>query len=74
MRYASGKIKVGSKISFQFYNTPEKRFYGDIKTATVIEIDPNNKVGKAVRPLKIRIDSNGWECWITYHEARQVIK
>jgi hypothetical protein len=33
------KLKIGSKVSCQYFNTPDKRFYGEIFQAEVLETD-----------------------------------
>jgi hypothetical protein len=32
------KLEVGDTVICQFYNVPDKRFYGDIWKATIVEI------------------------------------
>jgi hypothetical protein len=32
------KLRVGSKVSCRFYNTPDKKFYGDFFEGEIIKI------------------------------------
>lgn len=42
----AGPIKVGDKVQYRLYNTPEKKFYGPTETAEVISIGSDPKTGE----------------------------
>lgn len=39
------KLKVGDKVQFRFFNTPEGKFYGEVREGMIIGV-PNNKNDK----------------------------
>lgn len=38
------KLPVGALVRFQFFNTPENRFYGDLHTGEVLKVLPKGSL------------------------------
>jgi len=70
----SKKLSVGDKVVFQFYNTPDKKFYGAAVNGTIIAIDPDHVTGLGhITPYQVKVDNKNYyeSYWL---ERKEIIR
>lgn len=66
------RLNVGSKVLFQLFNTPEGKFYGDVREARVVaieEVEPGKKKFK----IKYQADYGQAELTLQRKEIKRVL-
>lgn len=69
-------MDVGDRVVFRFYNSVEKKFYGERHLGTILEVDPRHSDGKdhlgniVYRPF--RVDTPYGSLWIRRKEILRV--
>lgn len=68
------KLSVGDKVSCQYYNTPDRRFYGEFFEAEVLRVPDEAWVIKPKRDYLVRRLDNGIEITLHRKEIKRRIK
>jgi len=64
-------IKVGNTVQCRFYNTPDKRFYGDTFTGKVLEI---RRTATNKPEFLISSPMLSYAMWLHRKEIKRIIK
>lgn len=75
----SKPLSVGDRVVCRFFNTPDKKFYGDHLTATIIEIDNNHEFSYYWGPTietgyLVKFDEHRPDLWLHRKEIKRRIK
>lgn len=75
----SKQLSVGNKVLCRFFNTPDKRFYGDYLVATIIEIDTDHQFSYYWGPKKevgylVKFDEDRPNLWLHRKEIKRRIE
>jgi len=66
---AMNKLQIGDTVLCRYYNTPERKFYGDYFQAEILEIKKDNPKSYQVK----RIDT-GYTIWLHRKEIKGKFK
>lgn len=61
-------VKVGDKVVYRLYNGVEKRFYGNLEKAELLEIDHSHYEGESNRPFHVKNLEMDYDLWVSGKE------
>lgn len=72
------KLEIGDRVVCRFFNTPDKKFYGDYLKATIIGIDNDHEFSSYWQPTievgyQVKFDEYRPNLWLHRKEIKRRI-